>query len=105
MKTNIAEFIHTPHAVSQWKEHYHSFLVPQMHIFTEEIGKLAQEMSPFFASYHSNSSKACHYVYEWLLQEEGHTLYQELLSSLNGYVNLEAYNHAELESMNTIFKY
>ena len=76
-----------------------------MYIFTGEIGKLAQEMSPFFASYQHNSTKACQHVYEWLLQKEGQALYQEILSCLDGYVNIDAYNHAELESMNTIFKY
>lgn len=105
MKQNIHDFIHNQSAVNQWKEHYHSFLVPQMHIFTGEIGKLAQEMCPFYAAYQSNSSKACRYVYEWFLQEDGHTLYQDILFQLDGYVNIDTYNHAELESMNTIFKY
>ena len=98
-------FIHNQASVKQWKEHYHSFLVPQMYIFTGEIGKLAQEMSPFFASYQYNSSKTCQYVYEWLLQKDGQALYHEILSCLDGYVNIDAYNHAELESMNTIFQY
>ncbi len=105
MKENISEFIHTPSAIKQWKEHYHSFLVPQMYIFTGEIGRLAQEMSPFFASYQHNSTTACGYVYKWLLSKEGQTLYQEIFSYLEGYINLAAYNHAGLESMNTIFKY
>ena len=105
MKLNIAEFIHAPAAVKQWKEHYHSFLVPQMYIFTGEIGKLAQEMSPFFASYQRNSIRACQQVYEWLLSEESQSLYLEILSCLDGYIDLSAYEHAELESMNTIFKY
>lgn len=105
MKSNIAEFIHNPAAVKQWKEHYHSFLVPQMYIFTGDIGKLAQEMSPFFASYQHNSMSACQQVYEWLLSEEGNSLYLEILSCLDGYIDLAAYEHAELESMNTIFKY
>ncbi len=37
IKLSVTEFIHTPIAIKQWKEHYHSFLVPQMHIFTGEI--------------------------------------------------------------------
>lgn len=105
MKSNITEFIHNPAAVKQWKEHYHSFLVPQMYIFTGDIGKLAQEMSPFFASYQRNSMRACQQVYEWLLTEEGQSLYLEILFCLDGYIDLASYEHAELESMNTIFKY
>ena len=105
MKHSVTEFIHTPMAVKQWKEHYHSFLAPQMHIFTGEIGNLAKEMSPFFAAYQKNSSKACILVYEWLTSEDGQDLYCEITRTLKGYVNLEDFHHAELESMNTIFKY
>ena len=90
MKNNIDIFIHNEASVKQWKEHYHSFLVPQMYIFTGEIGKLAREMSPFFASYQHNSTKACQHVYEWLLQKNGQALYQEILSCLDGYVNIDA---------------
>lgn len=105
LKTAITEFIHTPSAVKQWKEHYYHFQLPLMHIFTGEIGKLAQEMSPFFASYERNSSQACQMVYHWLLHEEGDLLYQEILTTLDGYVDLENYNHTQLEFMNLIFKY
>ena len=105
MKLSIAEFIHTPIAVKQWKEHYTSFLEPQMHIFTGDIGKLAQEMSPFFCAYQNHSSKACALVFEWLQSNNGKFLYEEIQTVLNGYVNLDAFGHAELESMNTIFKY
>ena len=105
MKANVAEFIHNPAAVKQWKEHYHSFLVPQMYIFTGDIGRLAKEMSPFFAAYQNHSSEACRQVYEWLLTPEGQPLYHEIQNTLKGFVNLEDYDHAELESMNTIFQY
>lgn len=105
MKKNIAEFIHNHAAVKQWKAHYHTFLVPQMHIFTGDIAKLAKEMSPFFAAYQNHSLEACQQVYEWLLSDQGQPLYKEILSVLDGFVNLKDYGHAELESMNTIFKY
>ena len=105
IKTAINEFIHCPTAVKQWKEHYYDFQLPLMHIFAGEIGKLEKEMSPFFAAYERNSSKACQIVYDWLLSEEGHPLYQEILTALEEYVDLENYEHAELEFMNTIFKY
>ena len=105
MKLSIAKFIHTPLAVKQWKEHYASFLKPQMHIFTGEIGKLAKEMSPFFCAYQQNSSNACALVFEWLQSDAGQTLYKEIQNILDGFVDLDSFGHAELESMNTIFKY
>ena len=105
MKHSIEEFIHDKMAIKQWKEHYHSFLVPQMYIFTGEIGRLAKEMSPFYAAYQNHSSEACRIVYEWLVSEDGADLHKEILHTLEGFVNLEDYHHAELESMNTIFKY
>lgn len=105
MKTSIAEFIHNPTAVKQWKEHYSTFLEPQMYIFTGSIGKLAQEMSPFFSAYQKNSSKACEFVFNWLQSDAGQQLNQEIQTILDGCVDLEAFGHAELESMNTIFKY
>lgn len=105
LKTAIMEFIHNPTAVKQWKAYYLDFQLPLMHIFTGEIGKLAREMSPFFAAYERNSSQACQVVYDWLLNEDGNLLYQEILTALEGYVDLENYYHMELEFMNTIFKY
>lgn len=105
MKKSIQEFIHNPIAVKQWKEHYSSFLEPQMYIFTGEIGKLAQEMSPFFCAYQKNSSKACEFVFNWLQSDAGQSLNKEIHTILERYINLESFGHAELESMNTIFKY
>ena len=105
MKSSIKNFIHSPSDVKQWKEHYSSFFNPQMHIFTGEIGKLAQEMSPFFCAYQTNSAKACEIVFDWLQSDEGQRLYTEIHSIMEGYLELESFGHAELESMNTIFKY
>lgn len=105
MKESVAIFIHTPAAVAQWKEHYHTFICPQMKIFTGKIGEMAEEMSPFFGAYKRNSTKACYIVYEWLNSKEGENLKEEILKILEGYVNLEYCNHAELESMNIIFEY
>ena len=105
LKTAITEFIHTPAAIKQWKEHYYQFQLPLMHIFTGEIGKLAYEMSPFFAAYECNSIEACQIVYDWLLSEDGSELYQKVITSLDGYVDLTNFYHTELEFMNTIFKY
>lgn len=105
MKSAVKDFIHNYPAVKQWKEHYHSFIVPQMNIYTADIGHLAEEMSPFFRAYKNNSTKACGIVYEWLNSKEGQKLHEEILNILNGFVNLACYNHAELESMNTIFEY
>ena len=105
MKQNIQVFIHTPAAVRQWKEHYDAFLLPQMYIFTGEIGQLAKEMSPFFSSYRNHSAKACELVFQWLHSIDGHKLLEEIHSVLDGYIHLEEFGHAELESMNTIFKY
>lgn len=105
MKKAIENFIHTPFSVKQWKDHYHSFIIPQMKIYTSDIGRIAEEMSPFFGAYKQNSTKACVIVYQWLHTSEGKELLKEIESVLSGYVNLEHCNHAELESMNTVFKY
>lgn len=105
IKQSITAFIHNPIAVRQWKEYYFDFQLPLMHIFTSEIGTLAKEMSPFYAAYEHNTSHACAIVFDWLLSKEGQSLYQEIMSSLDGYIHLEHYNHTELEFMNTIFKY
>lgn len=105
MKSNVSEFIQNKIAIKQWKEHYHTFLVPQMHIFTGDIGKLAKEMSTFYKAYQTNSSKACELVYHWLCSTEGISLHKKIYEVLDGFVNLEQYGHAELESMNTIFRY
>ena len=105
LKTAITEFIQTPAAVKQWKEHYFDFQLPLMHIFTGEIGKLAKEMSPFYANYDQNSRIACEIVYNWLLSEDGYPLYEEIMHTLTGYVDLNNFYHTELEFMNTIFKY
>ena len=105
IKHNLAKFIDNPIAINQWKEHYHSFFVPQIYIYTGKNGELAKEMSPFFASYQKNSSKACKYIYEWLTHEDGRPLRDTILNTLDGFINLENYNHAELESINTVIKY
>lgn len=105
IKVAVTEFIHTPAAVKQWKEYYYQFQLPLMYIFSGEIGSLAKEMSSFFAVYQRNSTHACRQVYEWMLTPEGETLYKEILAALEGFVDLEHYKHAELEFMNTIFKY
>lgn len=105
MKQSVYTFIHSHSAVVQWKEHYASFISPQIAIYTGKIGIMAEEMCPFFGKYKKNSTEACRIVYEWLYTEEGQELMKEILEILQGYVNLENYNHAELESMNEIFVY
>lgn len=105
MKEAIRTFIHTGESVKQWKEHYHTFLVPQLSVYTGEIGRLAHELSDFFHTYQSNSLKACELVYEWLKSEDGISLYEEIQCTLQGVIDLENYKHAELESMNTVFTY
>ena len=105
MKQNIQVFIHTPAAVRQWKEHYEEFLLPQMYIFTGEIGQLAMEMSSFFSSYRNHSARACKLTFQWLHCEDGRKLLEEIHSVLNGFIHLNEFGHAELESMNIIFKY
>ena len=105
MKQSIKAFLRSPFAVAQWRNHYHDFIRPQIHIFTGRIGIMAEEMSPFYHTYKSNSTAACVLVYEWLNTEAGTSLKQEILETLKGFVDLDSCNHAELESMNTIFKY
>lgn len=105
IKHSICEFLHNPTAVKLWKEFYFDFQLPLMHIFTEEIGHLAKEMSPFYSKYEQNSTLACKIVYDWLRSNDGKDLYQEIMSRLDGFVDLENFEHAELEFMNTIFRY
>lgn len=105
MKQSIRAFIQDPSAVAQWKKHYHDFIRPQIKIFTGRIGIMAEDMCPFYCSYKTNATAACQLVYEWMNTEEGASLKQAVLGALSGFVDLECCNHAELESMNTIFVY
>lgn len=105
MKQSITAFIQNSSAVAQWKNHYHDFIRPQINIFTGRIGIIAEEMCPFYHSYKTNATSACQLVYEWMNTEAGASLKQAVLAALNGFVDLECCNHAELESMNTIFVY
>ena len=105
MKQSIAVFLQDAPAVAQWKQHYHDFIRPQIYIFTGRPGILAEEMCPFYRAYKTNSTSACQLVYEWMQTGAGAELKRAVLSVLGGFVDLESCNHAELESMNTIFVY
>lgn len=105
MKQSICTFIQNPAAVAQWKKHYIDFIRPQINIFTGRIGIMAEDMCPFYRSYKTNATAACKLVYDWMNTEDGAPLKQAVLTALHGYADLESSNHAELESMNTIFVY
>lgn len=104
MKVEISKFINTPSKVKKWKEQYHSFINPEIRIYTSDIGKIAEEMSPFFCVYKRNSTQACNIVYQWLQTEEGKELLNKIKTTLKGFINIDDYNHAELEAMNPEFE-
>ena len=105
MKKNLKQFVKSPNMIRQWKNLMKSMYDPMIRIYTSEIGKLAEEMCPFFQKYKSKSQHACKITYEWLYTEEGNELLEELMQVLNKELDLERCEHAELESISMMFKY
>lgn len=66
-------------------------------LFDSELNTLVRELSPRFSAYYKNIHICCDRLYVWLTSEEDGVYVKELLlTSLNGYIDIEANHHAEL---------
>lgn len=104
MKQNIRALLENPAAVRQWKSDRRVLNLSLMRIYTSEIGRLGEEMCPFFCQYKQKSTRACGITYQWLHTPAGAGLLERLNRMLGDSMDLEHCNHAELESLSMMMK-
>ncbi len=103
MKRNIIELIHNNCAVKNWKRDMLTLNRSLIRIYTSDIGRIAEEMCPLFHQYKSKSTQACQITYEWLHTRAGEKTLSEINAVLGECLELDDYNHAELESLSMPF--
>lgn len=94
----ICLVLDTPAYVRVWKELYPSYLHPSACIYSSEINRLMQEMSPMFAAYKKNINSCCTKLYERLYTDLSY-LRTRIEKVLKGYINLHISDHGELEAL------
>lgn len=97
LKKNMKTFIQDRDYINYWKSQYQKQICPQSCLFDSELNALVRELSPRFSTYYKNIHICCDQLYKWLTAEEDGVYVKELLlTSLNGYIDIEANHHAEL---------
>lgn len=102
MKLQIAKKSCDLNFINYWKENYKKQIEVTTALYDSELNTLATELSPRFSTYCHNIHKCCDMLYEWLHSEDGKETFQNLLTNLNGHLNLEANHHGEIAAMFTI---
>lgn len=102
MELHIAHKSQTASFISFWKDNYKKQIETTTALYDSELNALAAELSPRFSVYCHNIHKCCDLIYEWLHSKEGETTYQNLITNLDGNLNLEANHHGEIAAMFTM---
>lgn len=100
MCRGIAEGLASPSFLREWKENYGGLYSPSTAFFgSETIRAILKELSPRFSAYQKNILCCCRAVYEYLHTPDGHPLLCQLTSKLQGWIDLERCDHAELATL------
>lgn len=99
MKRRLSALVKNPNEQKVWKDSYYAKTLPSTCLFDSDANELIQELSPRFAAYYENIHICCSNLYQWLQTEDGLTLYKELQSVFQGFIDLEQNHHAELAAL------
>ncbi len=100
MCRGIAEGLASPSFLREWQENYRGLYSPSTAFFGSETNRaILKELSPRFAAYQKNILRCCQAVYDHLHTPEGQPLLHDLTSKLQGWIDLEHYDHAELATL------
>ncbi|MCF0113994.1 MAG: MerR family transcriptional regulator [Erysipelotrichaceae bacterium] len=82
-----------------WKKYYNEYFKPSTTIYASAYSRYIYEVNDYFKNYSINVRRLLDYVYNYLSSKEGKDLNDKLHKALNGYLNLEANNHGDLECL------
>jgi len=99
MQHRLKELIKSKNHLEYWKSAYKIRILPSVHLFDSEINLLVRELSPRFALYSQNIHTCCNLIYNWLNSKKGAALNEEILFSLNGYIDIDSHHHGELAAL------
>ncbi len=92
----LEELLCHPSGIQFWKKYYNTFYIPIAHINDSKIGTVIKELSPMYCKYMKNTEIATKIAYDYLTSEDGKNLKEQLELSLENFLDLEDFKHAQL---------
>ena len=95
----LFDFVDSPQMIKRWIASYDSCLKPLLLIYSSELAGIVEEMSPNYQRHRRDVHAACQRTYDWLYSEDGKALLDLLRKRLGTCLDLDNYNHGQLEAM------
>ena len=104
MIERLFDFVDSPQMIKRWIASYDSCIKPLILIYDSELAGIVEEISPIFQRYKHDANAACRMTYDWFHSEDGKALLDLLRKRLGTCLDLDNYNHGQLEAMTSFHR-
>jgi hypothetical protein len=104
MIERLYDFTDSPQLIKAWITRYDIYFEPLVRVSDSDPAGIVEEISPNFQRYRRNVNAACRRTCDWLYSEDGKALLDLLRKRLGTCLDLDNYNHGQLEAMTSFHR-